>query len=102
MRYISCGTDKVLRIYNSNFYEQNVNIILSKDISDCLSQKKNEKNKKESSGDLCFFVFTKKDLILYYLDYGIFKSKCILSTIDEITCNSFLLIKNRDDDDGER
>ena len=98
LRYISCGTDKVLRIYNSNFYEQNVNIILSKDISDCLSQKINEKNKKESSGDLCFFVFTKKDLILYYLDYGIFKSKCILSTIDEITCNSFLLIKNRDDE----
>ena len=103
LKYISGGTDKVLRIYNSGFYEQNCNIVLQMDISDSISQ---IKKVKIQNGSLSFFVCTKKDLTLYYLDNitDTFKSKFILSTIDDITCNSLIKIQKREngknEDDG--
>ena len=99
-RYISGGTDKALRIYKSNFSEFYDKIELPSEISDNVFQIINKKNQNELNEDLSFFVCTKKDLILYDFDNtkSIFKSRFILSIIDDITCNSFLKIKSETDE----
>ena len=100
LKYISGGTDMVLKIYKSNFYEFQDKIELSSEISDNVCQIINTKNQNESNEDLSFLVCTKKDLILYDLDNDKrkFKSKFILPKIDDITCNSFLKIKSENDE----
>ena len=100
LKYISGGTDKVLKIYKSNFYEFQDKIELSSEISDNVCQIINAKNQNESNEDLSFLVCTKKDLILYDLDNDKrkFKSKFILPKIDDITCNSFLKIESENDE----
>ena len=93
--YISGGTDKNLKLYNSNFFRENICLIDS--FFGDVYQTKSLKKEKESdeNNDIIFYVSKKKDLSIYEFKDGKFYNKFI---IDNINCNSLVQIQDEDNE----